>query len=210
MKRTFSACVIVLFFVVLFFNVYTPKAVFASWLKNVTAEDIDFAAVYNNSGEAQTMHELSTEDVVQLVDLLHALKSDTVKHTKEKPTASDYYLFCRIGEQEFMFRCVETAMIQMVFDRETATQMEPNGKSCWIDSTELYNFIIDYIDLMKQLDADQGNEIWIVQSEGDAQVLVNTLTGKKILEAVRTTENGFEQLDLIEYARILNQSDALK
>ena len=58
-----------------------------------------------------------------------------------------------------------------------------------------------------QIPTNQSGGTWIIQTDGEEQVMINTLTGKRIHAAVRTTDNGLEELDLEEYARMLNQNE---
>ena len=118
------------------------KTAFADWMKHVTVEEIDVASVYNASGEIPKVYDLTDEDIVRFVDLLHTLEADTIRYSKGDPMAKDYHLFLKIENREFLFRCADYPSVTMTFDSETGPQMEPAGKACWIDSAALYDFIM--------------------------------------------------------------------
>lgn len=73
----------------------------------------------------------------------------------------------------------------------------------------LYKPYTTLADQTTHIPANQSEGTWIIQIDGEEQVLVNTLTGKKIYAALRTTDDGPEELDLAEYARMLNNEDGL-
>ncbi len=121
---------------------------FEEWLRDVKDSDIYYAQAYSGGGLTQISSILKNDKKEELAAILNGLTEDQIYQEEKADTdnASDYKLLVAEGaseeyEMEVLFHAFEDGTVSVTFDSKTAKTMERRGKTWWIDSMDLTQFI---------------------------------------------------------------------
>lgn len=121
---------------------------FEEWLRDVKDSDICYAQAYSGGGLTQISSILKNDKKEELAAILNGLTEDQIyqEEKADTDTASDYKLLVAEGESdtyemEVLFHAFEDGTVAVTFDSKTAKTMERRGKTWWIDSMDLAQFI---------------------------------------------------------------------
>ena len=119
-----------------------------AWSSVVTVEDIALAEVASGYGVDQRSYDITPEEYPELTAVLRTVteKNSTRKKTTDSERL-DYRLALYTHGKLWLFHCLEDKTVSLMFnDRETGAYFGCQGKLLYIDSPELWEYIVTLVD----------------------------------------------------------------
>jgi hypothetical protein len=130
-----------------FFLQNNKQAKFFQWSSNLVVEKMEFAEVNKRDDTGIWSYEISTDEYNELVSLLKTVEKDTKKRKVEDASYNDYYLAFQYEQKTWILNCMTDGSMRVVFDTlETAEYYGYDKKSLFIDSPELWEYILNTVD----------------------------------------------------------------
>lgn len=141
-----AACLAVVFGVVSYQN--NRHAKIDEWSSALTAEGFDWAQVSQGYGVEKINYSLTAEDYGTLVPLLHSVTEENC--TRKNPDGIervDYRLALEYEGKLWLFHCFTNNIISINFeDLETAAYYGCGDSQLYVNSPDLWNYIVDTVD----------------------------------------------------------------
>ena len=128
-------------------NPKDTRSSFYRWAHELEADDISMAAMTQGFGVEKTQHDLSREEIINLVNIFHCIDDDNFQIRDHGMEMEDNHAFIKNTDgSEYLLRFSSEypGSVTVRFDSETARTYSEEG-TVWIDSPELVDYLLSLL-----------------------------------------------------------------
>lgn len=174
-----------------------PYESFSEWTKTIEAEKMQYFHVANGYRDDCPRYDGTKEDFAEFLEILQSIsEEDCYRRDEYAKEYEDYYLYFALKDEDgVLLACLEDKTVEYRYTSGFA----PQGRTLIIDSTELWNYIVDTVN---EKGTAGGQKIESEQNTEDNLNTENNQVTQTDKEVV--VENGYVQYVFNEMMADLN------
>lgn len=118
---------------------------FSEWVETLKVDEFDTFHLAKGYGNDEIRYQATKEDFVEFLELLKAVPEEKCYRRDQSATEyEDYRMGFHLADSELLLLCLEDKTLRCVW-ASYMPEFAPKGKKLIIDSSELWNYIVDTV-----------------------------------------------------------------